>query len=394
MRSRLFTLVLLLSLCFQAHAQQRLVSVTYDRLMTPFEQFNTAFETYPGVLDPADYRFFINLIGKTSRDVHFVCLNYRTEDPSGKEVIASGLLAVPDGHLRGVISVSPMCREKPIAGTVHKWALECFPSMRGYAVLMPDTIGYGATQDEVVALLMFENVALTSVHFRQAAQEYLDSLEKPRKLPARTIFFGYSLGAAGALATTCYYHAHPELKVKLQTLYLGGGVYNPALTIEAALPEGVNDYMLYPAIARSLNRWKGLNLDYSQLLQGKVLEDFDHVSNCESDMRELAKEYGRDLHVYMHPDWFTPERNPEILRLTENLEKLKVTVDRHSLPKGLKMYLRHAAEDHYVPVESTDSFRKELRNAGYRNVTYFRDHHGDHLSQGGRAIMELILLAL
>ena len=394
MRSRLFMLVLLLSLCFQAHAQQRLVSVTYDRVMTPFEQFDTAFETYPGVLDPADYRFFINMIGNMSRNVHFVCLNYRTEDPDGKEVIASGLLALPEGRLRGVINVSPMCREKPIAGTVHKWALECFPSMRGYAVLMPDTIGYGATQDEVVALLMFENVALTSVHFRQAAQEYLDSLEKPRKLPAKTIVYGYSLGAAGALATACYYHAHPELKVQLQTLYLGGGVYDPALTVEAALVDGVNDYMLYPAIARSLNRWKGLNLDYSQLLQGKVLEDFESVSSCESDMRELVKEYGRDLHVYMHPDWFTPERNPDILRLMEGLRNQKVTVDRYSLPKGLKIYLRHAEEDHFVPVTSTDSFRKELQNAGYSNVTYFRNKHSDHLIEGGRAIMDLILLAL
>ena len=394
MRSRLFMLVLLLSLCFQAHAQQRLVSVTYDRVMTPFEQFNTAFETYPGVLDQADYAFFIKFMGSIGRNVHFVCLNYRTEDPDGKEVIASGLLALPEGRLRGVISVSPMCREKPIACTVHQWALECFPSMRGYAVLMPDTIGYGATQDEVVALLMFENVALTSVHFRQAAQEYLDSLEKPRKLPARTIVYGYSMGAAGALATACHYHAHPELKVKPHALYLGGGVYDPALTIEAAIAAGVNEYLLYPAIARSLNRWRGLNLDYSQLLQGKVLEDFERLSSCESDMTELAKEYGRDLHVYMHPDWFTPERNPEIRRLTEHLKKLKVTVDRHSLPKGLKIYLRHAAEDHYVPVVSTDSFRKELREAGYTNVTYFRDKHGDHLYQGGRAIMELILLAL
>ena len=58
------------------------------------------------------------------------------------------------------------------------------------------------------------------------------------------------------------------------------------------------------------------------------------------------------------------------------------------------MYLRHAAEDYYVPVESTDGFRKELRDAGYSNVSYFRDHHGDHLSQGGRAIIELILLTL
>ena len=396
MKRRLALLLQFFILCIgiQAMAQARLVAVTYDHVLTPYEQFDKCFENYPYAGNPADYKSVIKFVGGISRDAHFICLNYRTEDPSGKEVIASGLVALPVGRMKGVVSVSPMCREKKMAATVNRWDIECLASMLGYAVLIPDNIGYGATQDEAPALLMSDNSALVAVHFREAVQEYLASLEKPLKLPAKTIFFGYSLGTAGALATACYYHAHPELKVKLKALYLGDGPYDPSVALEAALALGVCDYMLYPAIARGMNRWMGMNLDYNQLFTGKVLEDFDEVSNCVNDMTELATTYGQDLHTYLHPDWFTPERNPEIKRLFDGFKSMKISVDRHSLPRGLKIYLRHSAEDRYVPVACTDTFREELRQAGYYNVTYFRDKHGNHYQEGGRSLIDILLLAL
>lgn len=393
MRSKLFLLLLLsLSLGALTHAQNRLVAVTYDQMMTPTDQFNAVFEDYPNDIDQDQYRPILMKVAKVCRDVEFICLDYKTVDPDGKEVVASGLLCLPKGRIKGVINVTPFCREKKWAGTVRKWTLECIPSMRGYALLVPDTIGYGTTADEIVALLMCENAALVSVHFRQAVEEYLASLEKPRKLPTKTLFFGYSLGAAGALATAKYYHAHPELNIKQHILYLGSGAYEPLVAIESSINAGESDYMLYPAISKSLNRWKHMNLDYNQLFHGPVLDDFDFVSGCNTDMTELTKVYGKDLHGYLHPDFFTEEKNPEINRVIDTLKTLKVSVDRKSLPRNMKIYLRHSEEDRYVPIECTDSLRKELRKAGYSNVKYMRDAHGNHYDEGGRSVIDVFLL--
>ena len=397
---RLSTLLLcLLVLCIslQASAQNRLVAVTYQKLMTVPDQFDALFKDYGKDLLPKDSVTVTKIakaIKKISPDVLFVCLNYRTEDPSGKEVIASGLLALPEGRIKGVINVAPFCREKAWAPTAHKWTLESMPSVRGYAVLVPDTIGYGETADEVVPLLLSDNIALVSVHFRQAVEEFMQTLDKPRKLPAKTIFFGYSLGAAGALATAAYYHSHPELGIKAKTVYLGSGAYDPVLSIQSTVAAGESDYMLYPAIVRSLNQWKGLNLDKNQLFHGPILDDFDFVSSCDTDMTELAKVYGSDLHGYLHPDWFTQQKNPEINRLMDFLETLKVTVDRNTLRHGTKIYLRHSEEDRYVPIECTDSLKKELRRNGYSNVTYFRSKHGDHYNQGGLSVLDIFLMVL
>ncbi|MBR3292412.1 MAG: hypothetical protein IKI66_09585 [Bacteroidales bacterium] len=40
------------------------------------------------------------------------------------------------------------------------------------------------------------------------------------------------------------------------------------------------------------------------------------------------------------------------------------------------------------------TLREELRTAGYYNVTYFRDKHGNHFQEGGRALIDILLLAL
>lgn len=393
--NRLTTLFLCtLALCISSRAlsQGRLVAVTFEKVVPAAEQFQYVFRDYPNDIDPDAFSSAIKLIGKTSQDVRFVCLNYRTYDPNGNEVIASGLLALPEGRIKGVINVTPFCREKDWAGTVHKWTLECIPSMRGMAMLVPDTIGYGASADEVVALLMTYNAALVSVHFRQAVEEYLQTLEKPRKLPANTSFFGFSLGAAGALTTAKYYHAHPELNVKPKMLYIGDGAYDPVVSIESTIVAGECDYMLYPAIYQSLNQWKGLNLDKTKLFQGPILDNFDFVSGCDTDMTELAKVYGADLHGYLHPDWFKPGRNAEINRLMDFIKTMKVGVDRNSLPKNMKIYLRHSEEDRYVPIQCTDSLWEELRKAGYTNVKYIRKKTGSHYDMGGQSVIDVLLM--
>ena len=391
----LFTL-LASSFTFLAPAQNRLVSVTYEKVLTIHDQFEAMFKDFGDGFDQKDTASawkFAKKIQRIGQEVCFVCLNYRTEDPDGKEVIASGLLALPQKRIKGVINITPFCREKSWSPSINKWTPECMLSMIGYAVLVPDTIGYGATADEVVALLLNDNTALVSVHFRQAVEEYLATLEKPRKLPSNTTFFGYSLGAAGALATAAWYHAHPELKVKPYKVYLGSGAYDPALTIESSIEYGESDYLLYPAIARSLNRWKGMHLDSTLLFKGAVLQDFDYIASCVPNMTELANVYGKDLHTYLHPDWFTEHRNPEIIRLMDFIKTLKITVTRDMLPRGTKIYLRHSAEDRYVPVVCSDILRKDLRRNGYTNVKYIRPKTGDHVGQGAAAVYDLFLLS-
>ena len=395
MNLRLVVFLTYLSLAFQTLAQSRFVGTTYDHILPPDAQFDSVLAEFGAGFDADRYAGLFHMGGKMGRDVRIVSLLYRTQDPSGKEVVASGLLAYPvRGRVKGTIEVSPICREKSMAGSLRHYTFECIPSLFGYAVLVPDTIGYGATEEEDIALLMTGNVAQVAADFRVAVQEYLATWEKPRQLPAETVIFGYSLGAAGALSTACHYHTRPELGVKLKTMYLAGGAYDPSVAIGAAIDRGECGFLAYPGIVRSLNRWMGLDLDIRNLFQGRVLEDYDYLSSGQPNLTEIVEVYGKDLHGYLHPDFYTPDQNEDIRRLMDGLAQLKVPAEGYSLPRKLKIYLRHSVEDDYVPVACSDRLRDQLRHDGYRNITYFRDLFGSHYDEAALAFVNLFMLIL
>lgn len=388
-------LLFLKVLVFQASAEKRLVAVVDEQILSPSAQFDSVKAEFGAGFDAASYEPVFKLASKICPNVRFVSLLYKTEDPDGKEVVASGLLAMPEkGRLRGTIAVSPVCKEKFRAGSSCRYTMECLPAMFGYAVLVPDTIGYGATYQEDIALLMSENVAKVSADLHWAVKEYLATREKPMELPEETIFFGYSLGAAGALSTACYFHSHPEMNIRLKALYLGSGAYDPYVSLNSALEKGRSGYMVYPGIVRSLNRWMDLDLDIRNLFQGRVLEDYEYISGGEVNLTALVDVYGKDLHAYVHPDVFTEEKNEDTHRLMEAIKKLRVPREGYSLPRSLKIYLRHSAEDDYVPVACSDTLYNLLRRDGYRNVKYYRDKHGSHYDQAALSLLNLFMIIL
>ena len=135
-------------------------------------------------------------------------------------------------------------------------------------------------------------------------------------------FFGYSLGAPGALETACYYSAHPEYGVKIKNICIGGGAFYPDLSLRQTVYNGEITYLIYPGIAVGLDYWMDLHLDYSKLLWGEVLDNLDMVSDGMTNMRDLAKRYGFRVQQYLHPDVFLPETNEEINRLLDALASL------------------------------------------------------------------------
>lgn len=380
----------------RASAHEHFVEVIDQRVIPARAQFDSLIVEFGAGFDADKYAGAFNMAGKLGKDVRFVSMKYRTQDPLGRPIIASGLLAYPEkGAFGGTVEVSPICKEKYMCGTKRLFTIECLPSLCGYVVIVPDTIGYGITEGEAIPMLQSKNIAQVAVDMRLATEEYFESIASKRKLPRKTIMFGYSLGAAGALATACYYHAHKEIGVKLDCLYICSGAYDPSVAIESTIDSGYNEYLVYPAIALGMNSWLDTNMDYSKLFQGRVLEDFDKITEGNDNLGDLARKvYGTDVHTYLHPDFFREGRNRDINCLMETLKALKVPSDDDALPKLLKIYLRHSVEDAYVPVACTDILYKELKKKGYSSTMYFRDKHGTHYDEAAKAFVDLFCLVL
>lgn len=390
---RLGLLICVLLLGAVAYGQGKLVSVLGERTMSFDEQLSGILTDFGSDFSPDDYRSVINATRKLGRPTRYVAIEYRTVDPKGDPIIASGIIAYPEtGKFRGTLEVSPYTKEKYCCGTKRMYAAECLPTNLGYVTLLPDTIGYGSTEELPIAYLMYQNIARVSSDLRLAAKEYFAAIGD-RQLPDKTIFFGYSLGAPGALETACYYSAHPEFGVKIKHICIGGGAYYPDVAIKNTIYTGEVSYMIYPGIALGLNYWKDLHLDYSKLFWGEVLDNFDKISDGTTNMREMAEKYGFRVQNYLYPDFFLPEKNEEIDKLMEALASLKVPSEGYTLPRNVKISIVHSVEDLFVPVECADLLYAELKK-GHPHVTYTRMNKGTHYEAAALTLGNLLRLLI
>ena len=383
----LFQLVL-----FSASGQERLVSVLGEQTLTLEQQIDSVIQEFGITTRKEDLGKAFRILRILGKRIHCVAVSYQTVDPKGRETVASGLIAFPEhGSYRGTVQMLPYNREKSICGSCRLYSPEVMASILGYVTLIPDNIGYGSTDSLTIAYQMCENSAVTASHLRDAAREYFAQYRK-KKLPANTYIFGYSLGAPSALVLAYQYAKTPGIRLK--GLCIGSGAYDPALVLEHSLATGEMGYMIYPGFARSLNAWTDAGLHPENLFKGRVLEEFSKIADGSRNPRDLAEEYGNNVHDYMHPDFFTDEENDDIRRMRKALAGLSVLENEiKPLPSTTQVIVRHSRDDEIVPVICSDRLVKQLR-APFHWVNYFRDSKRNHYQSGPMSFMDLFLMLL
>lgn len=392
MKKQIVIVLLSLLSWLPASGQGRLVSVLGEQTLTLDQQVDSVIHEFGIDVKARDLDKAVRLLQKFGKSVRYVAITYRSVDPLGNPVTASGLITLPArGPIRGVVEILPYSRQKSFCGTNRLYTTEGLASVLGYITLIPDTIGYGATEALPVAYQLCENGALVSAHLREAAEEYL-SKYRNLKMPSRSIIFGYSLGAANALALA--YHYAGQSRVKIEALCLGSGAYDPSLVLEHTLQNGRINYLIYPGFAHSLNTWKNAGLHPDKLFTGRVLEDYDLISSGRSNPKDMAGMYGSDVRSYLHPDFFSGQDNEDILRLKASLASLAIPKEaKRPLPSSVKVVIRHSAEDDIVPVACSDRLVQQLRAPGHL-VQYIRSKKGTHYETAVLSFIDLALLLL
>ena len=247
-----------------------------------------------------------------------------------------GMLGRLGGKTRCVVEMCPYNREKNLCGTARMYTTEALAATLGYVVLIPDNLGYGKTSHLPIPYQMSENSARVSADLRLAAEEYF----------------------------------------------------------EQTLESGHINYMIYPSFVRSANAWMDACINVANVFRGRVLEDFDRIASGLENARKLVEEYGSDVRAYLHPDFYTPEGNPDIGRLKTALSALTIPhEEKKPLPSYVKVVIRHSVTDDIVPVACSDRLYRQI-SQGFRPVRYFREKSGTHYETAVRSFRDLAFLLL
>jgi len=153
-----FTLLTFLSAGI-ASGQEKLLSVCEEHDLTVVQGIDSVICEFGVDIRPQDADRMFGILKRFGRKIHCASVTYRTEDPGGNEVVASGLIAFSSERksFRGVVEIAPYNREKRLAGTVRRYTTEVLLAVLGYIVLIPDTIGYGATESLTIPYVLTES---------------------------------------------------------------------------------------------------------------------------------------------------------------------------------------------------------------------------------------------
>ena len=341
-------------------------------------------EDYPEITSKLEYII-------SCRSFRAVVITYNTTDPAGNPVVADGTLYYPlDRDIKGVVEMSGIAHMNKNGGSSEDIpVLEALPVLAGYAVILPDMIGYGKygnTKEMYHPFMMIDNLGKTAWDMRQAAIEFFAGLGY--RVPKKTVISGYSYGGGVGLAVARYYQEHHSLEVSVDRVIVGGGAYDLNATFDGFAKNPICIYPLLPGIIMSLDHYYGLELDYSQIFKGPLVDHYQQWYDRTRNASGLIALISEDMRNYMHPDFFKPreERNAEF-------QKIQPVLDMNSAVDGwvprMPIYIFHSTEDLYVPVEAAEyAYQTFKKNGAY---VQYQSGPGTHADWGVKAFAPLLL---
>jgi Dienelactone hydrolase and related enzymes len=299
----------------------------FVEVMQRYEFDYSNLKDFSGGSDLESVLFFID------KDITFKAYSicYETIDPRGNKVLASGMIYHPTScPSKGVLEMMPIADlHRHGGGTDHVRIAEALMVFMGYTVIVPDLLGFGKSKEMEHPFLMIENNGRVVYDMRRAAAEFLKQ-EFQYELPSTTTIAGYSLGGFVALAAQQYYETHHANNVKIKHVYSGGGVYDLPLTFQFFAQYNIAEYAALPSVIIAYNHFYDLDLDFSQIFTGELLQNWKEWFNRDVGSWILIELVGTRPSNYLHPDFFKPfdEQNSELKKLYPHLVENSFTLGK------------------------------------------------------------------
>lgn len=311
-----------------------------------------------------------------AKEIRVDALSYRSVDPQGKNIVASGIISYPkEGDIRGVVVGQHFTiLSNSEAPSVCMFLPESLFSMLGYAVISTDYIGYGKTADLPHPYLHVESTGQLTVDMIFAAREYMASIGKSIDRPMYVV--GYSQGGQAALAFQKVAEEKYSDKLSLIKVFAGGGPYDLTGTYDELIH---TDYTGYPCsvpfISIGLDYGDNLNINFANIFKEPLLSNYQEWYNSKKYKSTEVNEFigSNVISDFMSDAMFTPDRNADI-------DKLYTSLMKNSLvnwnPKT-EIWMLHAKNDTYVPYLNAENAYKSFLRQGCK-IT-FESGEGDHM---------------
>jgi pimeloyl-ACP methyl ester carboxylesterase len=309
---------------------------------------------------------------------HFVTfpVAYWSQTPQGDSLLVSGRVYFPKNRiLNGIIVANHYTMTSDEEVPSNRLSMEMIFLMKGYAVIMPDYVGYGLSREEVHPYLHWRNAAQTAVDLLNCMPELLDYYGYT--YPKDVVVTGYSQGGAVALgvARMIEENYHQENEWTVRKLYAGAGPYDPAGTYlfsmernEMGIPAAI------PLIVMGLNDAYELGFTLDEFFLDPLLSNYeDWVVSKEYTVGQINQLMGSTIMSELMTEDALTLDSPQADMLYEVLLwNSNVGYDLQA-----PAYFLHSLEDEVVPLLNSINLEAEMPDK--EEKTFDFDYYGSHM---------------
>ena len=189
---------------------------------------------------------------------------YWSQTPQGDSLLVSGRVYLPkQRNLNGIVISNHFCTTSDDEVPSNMLSLESIFTMKGYAVIMPDYVGYGLSRDERPANLYWHNAVQTTVDMVDNMPALLSYYGY--SYPLDVVVMGYSQGGAVAFGVARMLEERSN-RWAVRSLYMGIDPYNATGTyLYTEESDSIESPLAIPLIVLSLSETSDMEF---------LLEDF------------------------------------------------------------------------------------------------------------------------
>ena len=304
---------------------------------------------------------------------------YWSQTPQGDSLLVSGRVYLPKRrYLNGIVMASHYTITSDVEAPSNAISFESLFTMKGYAVIMPDYVGYGLSRDVLHPYL----------HWRSAAQTAVDMLSSMPALleyygynyPTDVIIEGYSQGGAVALGVARMIEeqnaADSSFPWTVRKLYAGAGPYDPAATyVHSVTRDEIGIPTAIPLIVMGMNDAYDLKFQLQDMFLEPLLSNYPEWI--------LSKKYTvQQINQLMGSTVMSQLMTPIALDLSSPVARALYDALRDNTNVGYDLqapaYFLHSVDDEVVPIINSEYLVAQMPDD--EHITYDFAHYGSHIA--------------
>lgn len=323
--------------------------------------------------DQSIYKLMTRLYRNTHKHYVTFPVAYWSQTPQGDSLQVSGRVYLPKRrYLNGILIANHYTMTSDVEVPSNMLSMESVLAMKGYAVIMPDYVGYGLSRDQSHPYLHWRNAAQTAIDLLNCMPALLDHYGY--SYPIDVVVTGYSQGGAVALGVARMIEEMDSNWI-VRKLYAGAGPYDPAGTYlysiernEMGIPAAI------PLIVMGLNNAYQLDFELDDFFREPLLSNYNEwINSKQYTVSQINQLMGSTImselmtQDMLHLDTPQADQLYQVLLLNSN-----VGYDLQS-----PAYFLHSLDDEVVPLLNTINLQTQMPDE--IGKTYDINHYGSHM---------------